>query len=729
MGAIATAAGVVALGIGGVWDDATDSIAIATGKTGDELASLQGSFANVFKSVPVGAGEASAAISELNSRLGLSGKPLEDLAARFLDLSRMTGTDVVANIEAVTRVFGDWGVAAENQSLVMDQLFKASQTTGVGIDQLSAQVVQFGAPLRQLGFGFEESIALLGKFEKEGVNTELVMGSMRVALGRMAREGEEPIETFRRVTEQIKNAGDAGTANALALELFGARAGPDMAAAIREGRFEIDELVGTIQNAGGAIDQAKTDTDGWRERVKLLQNQAVATVGPLADMAGITLTVGGSALMMASQAGPAFEAVSSGIGAARTALSGFSLSMGAAVTGGALLVAGLGAVYLIMQQFGDGSEEAAEEAQKLRDAQYLLNNSTLENIQSTRDQIAARLDEMKANGESKDAIERTKGSLDIYDAALAQVTESQNTQALSADGVTQASEEMAGQIDTTTEKSRAMDEVVRGLHATLDGMTSAAESAFGALDKFRSVPTQEQLELAGRISETNFQLAVLEERLIESTTAGDGNEESIRAQITALETEKERLEASDKVLETNRERTAAMGKAKLGASGEVDGLVASEQSLAFQAMLATEELSGQIGTADSLTGRLQTLALAAQAAFRTLSSIAFGGISVGANAEGTRNWRGGWSMVGERGPELINLPAGSDVYSNSDTLAMLSGGGVGPSIGVGGATYIANIYVTQPLGTAQEIARAILPGMVHLERTGGITPGVTRALA
>lgn len=54
-------------------------------------------------------------------------------------------------------------------------------------------------------------------------------------------------------------------------------------------------------------------------------------------------------------------------------------------------------------------------------------------------------------------------------------------------------------------------------------------------------------------------------------------------------------------------------------------------------------------------------------------------------AEGVRNFEGGWAMVGEQGPELVNLPKGSDVFSNQDSQNMLrnrSSGinAVGPSV-------------------------------------------------
>jgi hypothetical protein len=44
-------------------------------------------------------------------------------------------------------------------------------------------------------------------------------------------------------------------------------------------------------------------------------------------------------------------------------------------------------------------------------------------------------------------------------------------------------------------------------------------------------------------------------------------------------------------------------------------------------------------------------------------------------ASGTDYWRGGLTWVGERGPELVNLPRGSQVYSNQESRNMAAGGG------------------------------------------------------
>lgn len=45
-------------------------------------------------------------------------------------------------------------------------------------------------------------------------------------------------------------------------------------------------------------------------------------------------------------------------------------------------------------------------------------------------------------------------------------------------------------------------------------------------------------------------------------------------------------------------------------------------------------------------------------------------------ANGVRNFGGGMAIVGERGPELVNLPKGSDVFSNEESKRMVGGSGI-----------------------------------------------------
>ncbi len=64
-------------------------------------------------------------------------------------------------------------------------------------------------------------------------------------------------------------------------------------------------------------------------------------------------------------------------------------------------------------------------------------------------------------------------------------------------------------------------------------------------------------------------------------------------------------------------------------------------------------------------------------------------VNVGRNALGTNSWRGGLTWVGENGPELLNVPSGSQIYNNKKSREMVSQ----QQLGGGSSTQNNNIYV------------------------------------
>lgn len=268
--------------IGSSFDKEYDKIRTGTGATGKALEGLEDSFKNVLKDVPASFGEAGTAIADLNTRLGLTGKPLEDLSGQFLNLARITKTDVKTDIDDITRVFGDWEVATGDQARALDELYRASQSSGIGLNDLSSSVVQFGAPLRNLGFGFDESLALLAQFNKTGVNTETVFAGLKQGVGKLAKEGEAVPETFRRVVDEITKLGPGTEATGLAIELFGQRSGPDLADAITGGKFAIDDMLAAITDGTDTINDAAKDTESFGEKWTRIKNRVLVALEPLA---------------------------------------------------------------------------------------------------------------------------------------------------------------------------------------------------------------------------------------------------------------------------------------------------------------------------------------------------------------------------------------------------------------------------------------------------------------
>jgi phage-related minor tail protein len=283
VGVAAAGVGVAAFKLGADFDKAYHTIRLGTGATGEALDGLKDDFKKVTAGVPDDFGKVSTAIADLNTRTGLTGPPLQALSKQFLELSRITGGDVSTQIANVTRLFGDWGVEADQQAGTMDMLWRASQNTGIGYDTLSQKLVQFGAPLRMMNFSVEESATLLGKWEKEGVNTELVLGSLRIAAGKFADAGVPMRQGLDDTIAKIQKLGPGAQATSLAMEVFGARAGPDMAAAILEGRFELGQLADDIKSGGETIGKAASDTADAGEKFGAFQNKLKVALEPAAS--------------------------------------------------------------------------------------------------------------------------------------------------------------------------------------------------------------------------------------------------------------------------------------------------------------------------------------------------------------------------------------------------------------------------------------------------------------
>ena len=321
------AVGAAAFGVAQSFEDAQHTLIAATGASGAALdgmsqsvVALHGSVAGLDRSMA----DIAAVMGEVNTRTGATGPALDTFTAQILKMTRITGDDGVAAVAGITRVMGDWSVPLEESSGLMDKLFGAGQAFGIGLDSLAGKLVQFGAPLRQMGFGLDESIAMLGKWEKEGVNTELVIGSLRIAAGKFAKEqadvtsalalGENRAisstaankslaESLRDTFFAIKNASDGTAALNIGMEVFGARAGPDMTAAIREGRFELDDAIKAMDGMAGSIDDVATRTLGLSERWQMGMTQVKDSLLP----------VGNELMNLGLQAMPFVEAAAAGL--------------------------------------------------------------------------------------------------------------------------------------------------------------------------------------------------------------------------------------------------------------------------------------------------------------------------------------------------------------------------------------------------------------------------------
>lgn len=245
-------------------DEGYDTIIAKTGATGEALQGLNDVADIVFGSMPVEMQDVGTAVGEINTRFGSTGEELENLTRDFLKFAEINGTDVNNSIRLVSRAMGDAGISSEHTSEILDKLTIAGQASGISIENLTENLAKYGAPMRALGLTTDESIAIFAGWEKAGVNTEIAFSGMKKAIGTWGKEGKNATEEFKKTLLEIERAPDLATATAMAIETFGQKAGPDLADAIKGGRFEYQDFLQLIQDSTGIVSQTfEEQQDPW----------------------------------------------------------------------------------------------------------------------------------------------------------------------------------------------------------------------------------------------------------------------------------------------------------------------------------------------------------------------------------------------------------------------------------------------------------------------------------
>jgi phage-related protein len=143
------------------------------------------------------------------------------------------------------------------------------------------------------------------------------------------------------------------------------------------------------------------------------------------------------------------------------------------------------------------------------------------------------------------------------------------------------------------------------------------------------------------------------------------------------------------------------GRIAKAASGAFDGLKTAFKSALNFIIRAWNGLNFHIGGTD--LGPLGHL-----------PDINIGTPDIPEFARGVRNFRGGMAVVGERGPEIVNLPRGSDVLTNRESSTLMNAGGISAGDLEGMLRrLIAEINSRPVVVSRREVTRGVVGQLTH----------------
>ncbi|MFW9239191.1 phage tail tape measure protein [Corynebacterium striatum] len=286
------AAGAVAGGLAGLvkvgttFDNTWDTVRAGTGATGEAFEALKENIRNVAKE-SVGIGGDFEAIgstaADLNTRLGLTGKPLEDMTRSMMQLQEL-GVD--ADINSLSQAMNGFGVEAEDMPAMLDKMFQVSQATGLSVSELANSAVKAGPSLRGFGFDMADSAALVGQMDKAGLDADKTLQSMQRALAEFASEGRDAPEALKETIgsiEELINAGDEAAAIDMASNIFGTRGAAQFVDAVKTGTLSVDDFMAATGATSDTINGVAEETANFAEKWDQFKLNALAALEPVAS--------------------------------------------------------------------------------------------------------------------------------------------------------------------------------------------------------------------------------------------------------------------------------------------------------------------------------------------------------------------------------------------------------------------------------------------------------------
>lgn len=271
-------------------DKGMDIVIKKTGATGETSKELEKIYKDLGSSVPDSMEEVGSAIGEINTRFEFTGDTLKNASEDFLKFAKINDIDVNSSVQLVSRAMGDAGIKSSEYNSVLDKLTVAAQKSGIGMDSLTENLAKYGAPMRALGIDTNTSIAMFAGWEKAGVNTEIAFAGMKKAISNWGSQGKDSSKEFEKTLEAIKKAPNIAKATSMAIDVFGQKAGPDLADAIQGGRFEVQDYVEALKKSEGAVTNTYAGIESGTDKAKTAFNAMKIAGGELGDTIMKTLT-------------------------------------------------------------------------------------------------------------------------------------------------------------------------------------------------------------------------------------------------------------------------------------------------------------------------------------------------------------------------------------------------------------------------------------------------------
>ncbi|MGC9218451.1 MAG: phage tail tape measure protein [Athalassotoga sp.] len=252
--------------------------------------------------------------------------------------------------ETVTQTLNQFGMSADKSAMIADVFSKAIAGSALNMERLQAGMSYIGPLAGQLGMSLTETTAALMELNNAGIVGEKAGTGLREAFAMLLSPTAQMQKTLKdlgiamedvspaahSLEEIIGTLAQSGATTAQIMDIFGMRAGPEMALLVSQGVESLEKYKVALDNSGGAAQKmAETQMAGLAGTMEQLKSTLETTV----------ISIGQAITPMVTTLANALKGLLDWFNALPEPIKDFLTNLGAVAAG--LLTVGGGAAILI----------------------------------------------------------------------------------------------------------------------------------------------------------------------------------------------------------------------------------------------------------------------------------------------------------------------------------------------------------------------------------------------
>ncbi|MBB1251844.1 phage tail tape measure protein [Streptomyces alkaliterrae] len=283
-GIVATAG--AALKMGGDFQSSMNKVKAVSGATGKQFDEMSALAKKLGSTTQYSANEAAQAMGFL-SMAGFDATETMDALPGVLDLAAAGSLDLAEAADTASNILSGYGFKAKDIGRVNDILAKTFTSANVDLAMLGESFKYVGPVASSAGLKFSETSAAIGLLGNAGIQGSEAGTALRGSIARLLKPTGEVSDTLNKlgvsVTDSngkllplvdiVRQLEESGADTADMMAIFGLEAGPAMQALVSQGSKALGKLTNELDNSGGTAKRvAETQMEGFNGAVKRLQS-------------------------------------------------------------------------------------------------------------------------------------------------------------------------------------------------------------------------------------------------------------------------------------------------------------------------------------------------------------------------------------------------------------------------------------------------------------------------